>query len=734
MRIQFWLLFLFFSVSGLASDLAISSLVTSPVSGCNLTNGELVKITIANADPTAAYIGTFDASYTINGTTVTQSSPSVVMPVGGTINFEFTILADLSGCGIHTIDFNIVVPGDVVLSNNDLTIQITNDCTPTLGSLSGPNSVCEGANSDQIEILGNTGIITDWAYSDNNGVSFNLTGNTTPIETFTNLIVDRIYRVYYDSQFGLCPSDSLSDTIFVDILSVAGVLSSDSVHCDTILPTTAYLNGYNGAVVNYQLSLNAGNSYTTYTNPFDTIQYMEFGPNFQFYAITQNGVCPPDSSNEIFISVLDGPTAGEISGDDTLCAGLNAANLALTGHDGNISDWEFSDDNGVSWSGLGATTSNITISNINSTIDVRVIVEKSPCGTDTAFFNIFIIPGSDAGNLIGNIHYCDTNNTGILSTSGINGTILNWIQSEDNNLTFSSINNTNDSLIYNNIKTSTSFAIIVQHLDCPADTSNFVTVSVGTASQAGEILMDGDSLCPTTIGPGAELSQYSGDVIEWQYSIDSGLNWVSTNITDPLYNQPDIYGACAYRVFVKNGLCDADTAYKYFFVFGPNSDFDNEDTLLLGDSIQLSTPNLSTIFNWTPNIHIDNPTSATPKVSPPINTIYQTSFTDSNGCQTNAIHSIIVIDNPVQISANNFISPNGDGINDTWIIENIQYFPENKVFVFNSYGQMIFEQSPYNNDWDLNSQNLPDGSYFYAIYTDPDSSPIKGSITIINNK
>lgn len=728
MKIPFWLISLLLTVNAFASDLAIGSVINAPVSGCNLTNSEIVKITIVNADITT-YVGTFNASFTINGTTITESQ-TVVLPVSTTIIFQFNTPIDLSACGIHNIDFAISDPNDANQTNDSLSVSITNDCTPTAGSISGPPSVCQGNNSGQVELTGNTGIVSNWGISDNNGTSFTSTSNTTNIEIFSNLILDRIYRVYYDSQYGLCPSDSSDFTVLIDIPSIAGTLSSDSSHCDTILPTTLYLNGYNGLITNYQLSLNNGGIYSTFTNPFDTLQYTEFGPNFQFFAITQNGSCPPDSSNVVIISILNSPVAGNISGDDTLCTGMNIANLSLTGHDGNVIDWEISNNNGQSWTGIGSTSSNVSIPNITSSILVRAIIEKTPCGTDTAFYEVTVIQTSNAGILTGNIHFCDTTNNGFISTFGLNGTILNWIKTEDSGLNFIDISHLNDSLFYTNIKLSTSFAVIAKYLNCPADTSNFATISVSTASQAGEIIM-GDSLCPSTAGVEAELSQYYGSILDWEYSID-GLNWVSSGITDSIYSKTDVYGHASYRVIVKDGLCDNDTTYKDFFVFGPFVSYEEEDTLLLGDSLQISAPTTGIDFNWTPNIYINNPAISNPKVSPPINTVYQVSITDTNGCDVNSIHNIIVIESTYQISINNFISPNGDGINDTWIIENIEFFPKNIVYVFDSYGQMVFKQSPYYNNWDLNSQNLPDGSYFYAVYTDPDNKPSKGTLTIIN--
>ena len=65
------------------------------------------------------------------------------------------------------------------------------------------------------------------------------------------------------------------------------------------------------------------------------------------------------------------------------------------------------------------------------------------------------------------------------------------------------------------------------------------------------------------------------------------------------------------------------------------------------------------------------------------------------------------------------ISPNGDGLNDTWdlSIYNIQ-----KVEIFNRYGTKVYSKSNYENEWFGQSDNgneLPDGTYYFVIdFTD----------------
>jgi gliding motility-associated-like protein len=94
---------------------------------------------------------------------------------------------------------------------------------------------------------------------------------------------------------------------------------------------------------------------------------------------------------------------------------------------------------------------------------------------------------------------------------------------------------------------------------------------------------------------------------------------------------------------------------------------------------------------------------------------------------------------PVEVF--NAFSPNGDGINDTWVIQGISRFPDNEVRVYNRWGNLIFEGLGYDNAtvvWNGESSegvvfggnDAPDGAYYYVIDLGDGSESLKGFVVL----
>ena len=77
----------------------------------------------------------------------------------------------------------------------------------------------------------------------------------------------------------------------------------------------------------------------------------------------------------------------------------------------------------------------------------------------------------------------------------------------------------------------------------------------------------------------------------------------------------------------------------------------------------------------------------------------------------------------------NTITPNGDGANDTWIIRGIETFANHTVQIYGRNGEMIYESTNYQNDWD--GDGIPATTYYYLVDLGNGSETLGGTLTIL---
>lgn len=114
--------------------------------------------------------------------------------------------------------------------------------------------------------------------------------------------------------------------------------------------------------------------------------------------------------------------------------------------------------------------------------------------------------------------------------------------------------------------------------------------------------------------------------------------------------------------------------------------------------------------------------------------LYSVVITDSSGIDTTVSIEIKLV--VCFMAPEIILTPNDDGINDTWFIQNSQYFPKARFIVFNRLGQRVFEHKGLYEPWDgkdLFGVAVPDASYYYIIYHDSsdDGTIIKGCVSIL---
>jgi gliding motility-associated-like protein len=117
---------------------------------------------------------------------------------------------------------------------------------------------------------------------------------------------------------------------------------------------------------------------------------------------------------------------------------------------------------------------------------------------------------------------------------------------------------------------------------------------------------------------------------------------------------------------------------------------------------------------------------------------------DNLGNCYEALVTIEVQDDPsnndTEVRVPGGFSPNGDDVGDTFIIENIDLYPNNSLQIFNRWGNTIYERDGYSNQsaWDGTTEAggvvigelAPEGTYFYILDTGDGSAHKQGFFMI----
>jgi gliding motility-associated-like protein len=179
----------------------------------------------------------------------------------------------------------------------------------------------------------------------------------------------------------------------------------------------------------------------------------------------------------------------------------------------------------------------------------------------------------------------------------------------------------------------------------------------------------------------------------------------------------------------------------------------------MSDSVQLTTHSLSNIsisnnqiicppesvtlnasggttYEWSPSTNINFTDIANPTVYPTQNTTYSVVVTNEYGCST-TLSVDVMIDCDTLLVPTGF-SPNDDGVNDGYVIDGIDGYPGNRIWVYNRWGNLVFKTENYNNYWDgvanvkgiYFGEKLPSGTYFYILDLNDNSKPRSGYLII----
>ena len=256
-----------------------------------------------------------------------------------------------------------------------------------------------------------------------------------------------------------------------------------------------------------------------------------------------------------------------------------------------------------------------------------------------------------------------------------------------------------DQILFQNLPATTHVVFVRDSQGC--ETNVFVEINPGVNLEATVTpLYSCDGIIPDNR---LEIlfadPSVSGDVL---YALDS-TDPLDMQLTADFTNIPpgDHYISIAHSNGCVNTVDFTIEAFEPLTLVLENSNI-NEITAIATGGLEEYTFFFGDIDNGTDNTFIINRTDT-----------YPVTVIDQNGCSVTMEIFLEFID----IEIPDFFTPDGDGLNDLWLPDNLEAFPNALMIIFDRYGRELHRMGYGDAGWTgiYNNRELPTGDYWYII-------------------
>lgn len=615
-----------------------------------------------------------------------------------------------------------------------------------VASISGNTTICIGSS---VTLTGSGGTLMQWS---NGSTNTSITVNPTLTTSYALMVSN-----------GTC-SDTAFHTIQVQS-AIQAIISGDTILC---------------AGESTTLTASGGTNYlwnTTSTNPSISIAPIS---STSLSVVVSNGSCSDTASVQVHV---DPVVTAQINGPTTACTGDS---LQFTGSGGNQFFWNNASSNAsISFAAQNDTTltlitsqgacsdtasfflqvtatpivqissfsHNTSCSSPNGAILLNAFPSASMFSIDNGlnFFSSNSFPGLSGGNyfvlagngacvsdpvsitiqepqhpvapvIVGDSIFCVNSTPDLLSALGESGATFSWMDNNGTLLgtgnTFQPTSNTTQVLLMQNVNGCNSDADTIQLMASPLP---FIQLGIDQVLCAGNSITFSSSI--------NYLTQWSDGTNGFQLTVAlPGTYWVLVSDSLGCSNADTISILSPQQVDASDDQAECGFESSIEILLSQNDNGNGNTSLLSGPFHGTAQIDNSGNLLYTANTGFNGSDSL----------FYVMCANDCpNSCDT-AVVRILVEEEERLIIPEGF-SPNGDGVNDVFVIVGIEAFPENKIEIVNRWGDLVFTESPYTNTWNgdnlsgklsLGKSTLPEGTYFYIIYPSPEAEPIRGYITI----
>lgn len=695
---------------------------------------------------------------------VNFSLPQVCLPIGFAQFFDSSTIADGSASQF-TYLWNFGDPSSGSLNNSviknpshtyntmgpfSVNLQVTSkdgcvsDTTKILSSIYAQPKAAFNASAetclndttfftDATTISGSS--VTNWYWEFGDGQTSNLQNPShkyAAAGTYTVLF-------YIKTDKG-CYSDTVKKSVIINPLPTASFATSTPV-CETKDVTFSNASAANaGVLTKWNWDLGDGTVFTATNDNAFTHTYAAAGTYTAILSVESDKGCKSSLlTRQIIVNAQ--PAAGFISPDVCLADAFAQFTDTSKVASGSVVSWSWNF--GDPSSGALNTSAQQNPKHKYNAVGVYsvtlTIVSNNGCAaTVTKSFTVNgAVPKADFV-ILNNTGLCSNSNVQLKNTSTVDfGNItkveIYW-DVTGNAVVYDVDNSPSPNKIYNHLYANFQTPLTKTYqvklrsysgISCVDETTKTITINASPLVQFLPISDTCFNIKPFAITQAREVGGLSGTGVYSGPGIISG-----TNLFDPSVAGVGTH-IIRYTFTTNTGCIDyKEQTITIYPIVNVNAGPDRTVLEAATITLQPVVTGNALQYLWTPNLYLSNDTILNPTVTGVQDITYTLYVTGTGGCIFKDDVFVKVLKFP---NIPNTFTPNNDGINDTWVIENLSDYPNVRVQVFNRYGQIVFESIGYSSPWDgtMKGKTLPFGTYYYIIEPGNGRKPITGYVTLI---
>ncbi len=691
-------------------------------------------------------------------------------------NINLINSGNISGVTDDTLTFNATTFADTA---SNYRVIVSGTCNPkdtsvNVSLLINNQTVIVTEPTNQASCLGNpirfvvaasgAGLTYQWQKGNINLInSGNISGVTDDTLTFnvpTFADTASNYRVIVS---GTCnPKDtSVNVSLLINNQTVIITEPTNQITCTG--NSVSFIVAASGAGLTYQWQkgninlINSGNI-SGVTDDTLTFNVPTFADTASNYRVIVSGTCnPKDTSANVALFINNQTVITTEPSNQITCTGNSVSFIVAASGAGLTYQWRKGNVNLTNTGNItGANTSTLTLNpvNIADTANDYDVIVTDLCNFKDTSVNVSLTVNSPAAIISvqpASQTICEGNLASFSVVATGSGLNYQWRKGNSNLINGGNISGVFTAVLTINpagaIDSADNYRVLVTSATCPSTVTsvnvslNISTSAVITTEPTNQATCVGNLISFNVTASGSGIITY-----QWRKGnvnlINSGnTSGVTTN--NLVINPIGVADAANnYNVIITGGCLSADTSVDVSLTANeiPVAVASGTSPVCIGKPINLTAQPLpNATYSWSgPNGYSSSSQNPTVSAATFADSGFYYLIVTQNTCNSPTVAvNISVIECPnISLNIPEGFSPNGDGVNDWYVIRGLENYSNNSIKVFNRWGSLVFESSPYNNDWggkstssiNAGGADLPIGVYFLVLDLGDGSTVKKGTI------